>query len=179
MNKQTRGKQLLLACLVPVVILLGMCFTPFYTLMTGKEIILQTRPIDPTDLFRGDYVTLSYDAEEVPKELVEEEVINEMRDGRGGIKVYVTLKKKNGIDTPVKVSLVKPQSGVVYLKGTLDYIGDNRDQNEVAFIQYSLDKYFVEDNTGMDWEASSAKGEILAKAKVKNGYAILTGIEKK
>jgi uncharacterized membrane-anchored protein len=147
--------------------------------MTGKEIILQTKPIDPTDIFRGDYVTLSYDAEEVPKELVEEEVVNKIRDGRGGIKVYVTLKKKNGIDTPVKVSLVKPQSGAVYLKGTLDYIGDNRDQNEVAFIQYSLDKYFVEDNTGMDWEAASAKGKILAKAKVKNGYAILTGIEKK
>ncbi|OIK16495.1 hypothetical protein BIV60_04265 [Bacillus sp. MUM 116] len=179
MNKQTRGKQLIWACLVPVVILLGMCFTPIYTLMTGEEIILQTNPVDPSDLFRGDYVTLRYEAEEVPKKLVEKEVLNELKVGRGEIKVYVTLEKKNGIDTPVKVALVKPPAGTVYLNGTLDYIGENQDQNEVAFIQYSLDKYFVEDNTGTDWETASTKGEILAKAKVKNGYAILTGIEKK
>ncbi|MDR7001259.1 GDYXXLXY domain-containing protein [Neobacillus niacini] len=178
MNKQTRGKQLVFASLVPIVILLGMCFTPLYTLMTGKEIILQTIPVDPSDLFRGDYVTLRYEAEEVPKELVEAEVLDELKDGRGEIKVYVTLVKKNGIDTPVKVSLVKPEAGTLYLKGTLDYIGDNRDQKEVAFIQYSLDKYFVEDNTGTDWEAASTKGKILAKVKVKNGYAILTGIKK-
>jgi uncharacterized membrane-anchored protein len=26
-----------------------------------EEVLLQTRPVDPRDIFRGDYVTLSYD----------------------------------------------------------------------------------------------------------------------
>jgi uncharacterized membrane-anchored protein len=50
--------------------------------------------------------------------------------------------------------------------------------NEVAYIKYSMDKYFVEDNTGAAWEKASKNGEILAKVKVKNGYAILTDITK-
>ncbi|NET35099.1 MAG: GDYXXLXY domain-containing protein [Cyanothece sp. SIO1E1] len=32
-----------------------------YTQLTGKTIVLQTAPVDPYDLFRGYYVTLSYD----------------------------------------------------------------------------------------------------------------------
>lgn len=173
MNKRT--KQLLLACSVPVLILLGMCVTPVYTLLTGEEIILQTKPVDPSDLFRGDYVALSYEAEEVPKQLVEKEVVNELKDRWGELKVYVLLEKKHGIDTPSKVTLNKPKKGI-YLSGKLDYIGTNTNEEQVAFVQYSLDKYYVADNTGTEWEKASAKGEILAKIKVNNGYAILTDI---
>ncbi|CAH2715791.1 hypothetical protein BACCIP111895_02975 [Neobacillus rhizosphaerae] len=176
MNKRT--KQLILACLVPVLILLGMCFNPLLTLVKGEEITLQTIPVDPSDLFRGDYVTLRYDAEEVPKQLVEQEVLDEtMGWGRNRV-VYVLLEKKNGVHTPVKVTLHKPEKGI-FLKGNLDFIGTNRNGNEVAFIKYSLDKYYIEDNTGTEWEKASTKGEIWAKAKVNNGYAILTGIEMK
>ena len=32
-----------------------------YTLQTGKEVLLKTVPVDPRDLFRGDYVTLRYE----------------------------------------------------------------------------------------------------------------------
>ncbi|WML28919.1 GDYXXLXY domain-containing protein [Neobacillus sp. OS1-32] len=178
MHKRT--KQLIVACAVPVLILLGMCFQPLLTLFTGQEVTLQTKPVDPTDLFRGDYVILRYEAEEVPKELVETEVIKQLeRNGSWGIgeqNVYVVLKKKDGIDHPVKVTLNKPKNGV-FLKGKLDYIGTNGEGMEVAFIQYSLDKYYVEDNTGTKWEEASTKGQILAKAKVNNGYAILTDIE--
>jgi uncharacterized membrane-anchored protein len=175
MNKRT--KQLILACAVPVLILLGMCFNPLYTLINGEEVILQTKPVDPSDLFRGDYVTLRYQAEEVPEKLVDKKVLTLVKEGRGNLEIYVILKEKNGIHSPVKVTLNKPQNGV-FLKGKLDYTGTNMDGEQVAFIKYSMDKYFVEDNTGTDWEKASAKGEILAKVKVHNGYAILTDIMK-
>ena len=32
-----------------------------YSIATGTIVRLQTRPVDPNDFFRGDYVTLSYD----------------------------------------------------------------------------------------------------------------------
>jgi uncharacterized membrane-anchored protein len=172
-----RAKQLILACSVPLLILLGMCFTPLYTLLTGEEVILRTMPVDPSDVFRGDYVALRYEAEEVPKSLVEEKVISKVVGEHRSSAVYVVLKEQNGIYTPTKVTLDKPAGGV-YLKGVLNFIGTNMNGNEVAYIKYSMDKYFVEDNTGAAWEKASAKGEILAKVKVKNGYAILTGITK-
>lgn len=176
MNK--RIKQLLLACTLPVLILLGMAVIPLYTLLFGEEIILQTKPVDPSDLFRGDYVTLRYEAEEVPREMVEKEVLTELENGNGNITVYVLLEKKNGIHSPYNVVLQKPDEGK-YLKGNLQYIGPNIEQKEVAYISYSLDKYFVEDNTGLEWENASTKGEILAKVKVNHGYAYLIDIVKK
>lgn len=171
-------KQLIAACSVPVLILLGMCFTPVYTLAMGEEIMLQTIPVDPSDLFRGDYVTLRYEAEEIPKQLVEDSVMKEMETRWGALTVYVHLVEKNGIHTPSKVTLNKPTKGV-YLTGKLDYLGTNIKQEQVAYIQYNLDKYYVEDNTGTEWELASTQGQILAKIKVNNGYAILTDIEMK
>ncbi|WML42837.1 GDYXXLXY domain-containing protein [Neobacillus sp. PS3-40] len=170
MNKRT--KYLLLACAVPVLILLGMCVTPLYTIMNGDDILLQTRPIDPSDPFSGDYVSLQYEAEQVPQEMVETKIL---KDNQYGTKVYVLLKKKNGVHTPIKVTLEKPKKGI-YLKGVLNYIDD---REKLVYLQYSLDKYYVEDNTGTKWENAALKGGVRAKVKVKNGYAMLVGIEKK
>jgi uncharacterized membrane-anchored protein len=173
-----RAKQLLFACAVPVLILLGMTVTPLYTLINGDEILLQTVPVDPSNLFRGDYVALQYEAEEIPRDLVEKDVVTEIEAGEYNLTVYVLLEKKNGTHTPIKVSLNKPKSGI-YLKGKLEYLGSNDVKKSVAYLTYSLDKYFLEDNTGLEWEEASSKGEILAKVKVKNGYAYLVDIQKK
>jgi uncharacterized membrane-anchored protein len=175
-NKRT--KQLILAFAVPVIILVGMSLTPLFTILLGEEIILQTVPVDPTDLFRGDYVILRYEAEEVSKSLVDKDVVTELETGRHDLKVYVLLEKKNGIHTPTNVTLKRTEEGV-YLKGKLKYLRTNNKQEQVAYIEYSLDKYFLEDNTGHEWEKASAQGEILAKVKVKNGYAYLIDIQKK
>ena len=32
-----------------------------FTLKTGQEVLLKVQPVDPRDLFRGDYVVLRYD----------------------------------------------------------------------------------------------------------------------
>lgn len=173
MNK--RAKHLILACAVPIIILLGMCVQPLYTLLNGEEIMLQTRPVDPSDPFRGDYVNLSYEAEQVPIDRVDGAVVRKVQNGLGQVTVYVLLIKKDGIHTPSKVLLDEPAKGI-YLKGQVDYIGQNENQKNVAFIRYSLDKYFVEDNTGTSLETASTHGDLLAKVKVKNGYAYLTDI---
>lgn len=174
-----RAKQIIIACSVPVIILLGMCIQPLYTLLKGEEIILQTRPFDPSDPFRGDYVNLFYEAEQVSAELVDRADLKKIKDGLRQATVYVLLEKKNGVHTPVKATLKKPEKGI-YLKGKVNGIGPNGSQKEVVLIQYSLDKYFVEDNTGTDWERASTEGGLLAKVKVSpGGYAYLTDIIKK
>lgn len=176
MNK--RAKQLAAACSVPVLILLSMCIIPLYTMFNGKEMILQTKPLDPSDLFRGDYVILQYEAEEVPIKFVDEAVVKGLQNRWGELEVYVLMEKKDGVHTPIKVTLEKPTKGV-FLKGTLNYTDKDNNGQEIAFIQYNLDNYYLEDNTGTEWEKASAKGEILAKLKVNNGYAVLTDITTK
>jgi uncharacterized membrane-anchored protein len=176
MNK--RAKQMAAACSIPVLILLCMCIIPLYTLLNGEEVILQTKPVDPSDLFRGDYVTLQYEAEEVPIKFVEETVVKGLKNRWGELEVYVLMEKKDHVHTPIKVTLKKPDNGL-YLKGTLNYIDKDINGQEIAFIQYNLDNYFLEDNTGTEWEKASSKGEILAKLKVNNGYAVLTDITTK
>jgi uncharacterized membrane-anchored protein len=175
MNK---SKQLIAALAVPVLILVGMCFTPLYTLITGEDIILETVPVDPTDLFRGDYVTLRYAAEEIPKSLVGEEVLNKYQSDFRVTEVFVLLEKKGGVHAPSKVTLEEPEQGL-FLKGELQYIDKTMGGEEVAFIEYSLDRYYVEDNSGTEWEEASAQGDVLVKAKLKNGYAVLTDIMRK
>jgi len=181
MNKRT--KYLILASLVPILILLGMTVTPLYTLYKGKEIMLQTIPVDPSDPFRGDYVSLRFAVEEVPTGLVEKDILDQ-KDELYDARVYVSLKEQDGIYVPTRVSLDKPDKGI-YLKGNLQYFGrawdpvKQMETEEVAFIQYSIDKYFVEDNTGTEWEKASVKGEIVARAKVFNGYVYLIDIKTK
>ncbi len=174
-----RVKQLILACIVPLGILIGMTVTPLYTLMTGEEITLRTIPVDPTDLFRGDYVVLRYAAEEIPASLISNQIRKKLDNGQYDLKVYVSLEEQGGVHVPTDVRLTKPDTSL-FLKGTLNYIGPSWDGEvegeEVAFLSYSLDKYFVEDNTGLDLEEASRNGDILAKVKVKNGYAYLVDL---
>lgn len=181
MNKRT--KLLILACIVPILILIGMTVTPLYTLYKGKEIVLATIPVDPSDPFRGDYVSLRFEAEEVPLRLVDREVVDK-QNRLSGTRVYVCLTEVDGVYQPTKVTLEKPENGT-YLKGNFQYIGrawdpvNQKETDEVAFIEYSLDKYFVEDNTGLQWEKASMKGDILATVKIFNGYAYLIDIKLK
>jgi len=44
-----------------------------YTLRTGTEMILRIEPVDPRDLFRGDYVTLNYEISTLDLEKVQAE----------------------------------------------------------------------------------------------------------
>lgn len=81
------------------------------------------------------------------------------------------MEKKGGIHALRKVSLVEPEQGL-FLKGELQHIGKTMEGVEVAFIEYNLDRYYVGDNSGMEWEEASAKGKVLVKAKLKKGYAV-------
>ena len=50
-----------LVVLFQVLILGGMFAKAFYPMMVGKPVKLKVLPIDPRDLFRGNYVNLQYD----------------------------------------------------------------------------------------------------------------------
>jgi uncharacterized membrane-anchored protein len=58
-------------------------------LKSGREITLPTRPVDPRDIFRGEYVTLGYDISSLRKSTLPSEA--NFEDLRAGAPAYVTL----------------------------------------------------------------------------------------
>ncbi len=78
----------ILLVLLQVALLVGIIAYRQYWVATGEKILLRTAPVDPRDLFRGDYVSLRYEISELrlDKLNVEEEFIL-------GDKIYVVLEK--------------------------------------------------------------------------------------
>lgn len=174
----------LIGILIPFFILIFMTITPILTLSFGKTVILKTVPYDPTDAFRGDYVALSYDIESIDlaKFKKEDKIFSEFKNNdephpfydTNKSKVYVVLKTNSNIaEVDYVTSSKKNLENKTYLSGTIDYINSNGTANPQATIKYSLDSYFVPENTGKKLEDLSRKGLLKAKIKVRNGYAIL------
>lgn len=92
--------------------------------------LLQTRPVDPRDLLRGDYVILSYDISSLPKEWKPEDFPN----GRA----YVTLKPADKFWTIASVSPEWPKTGQPVLAAQLNG----------RTLLYDIEKYFVPEGMG-------------------------------
>jgi len=166
----TKKKTFLLAVLIPLLILSMMTIKPQATLLFGQQIALETKAFDPTDLFRGDYVAISFAISDIPKSKVtlpSDKVNNKT--------LYVSLKQEGIYYVIDQVSENKPKQGV-YLRGKFQ---DRYNPNGVVdqySVDYSLDKYFLEQGSGQDLQQESSTGGLVATVKVLGGYGVLTGI---
>lgn len=118
-------------------------------LQNGKEVRLAVIPVDPHDLFRGDYVVLNYDASLMKSDVVP-------NDGRFGLgdTAYVSL----GADgKPTRMDHARPASGT-FLKGT---VSDATDVTTCSSgvtscrtyrVDYNLEQFFVPEGTGRELE---------------------------
>jgi uncharacterized membrane-anchored protein len=69
--KARERKVLLVTVVAQLVILVGMIALRALPLVTGKTVLVRVQPVDPRDLFRGDYVILSYDFSRTPSQGIE------------------------------------------------------------------------------------------------------------
>jgi len=68
----------LLCILMPIVILILILMSSYYIILFGEEIILKAAPVDPRDVFRGDYIELKYEIENIREnQLKDIEIIND------------------------------------------------------------------------------------------------------
>lgn len=168
---------------IPLLILVGMTVMPLMTLMYGQEIMIKTRPVDPRDVFRGDYVVLSYDINELPIDRVPtvfktEDQWEKLRQ----VPLYVLLKKEGPFYVVDSATFERPAQGI-YLRGFFQYpvwsqtvTGTGSSSMSGIQVTYNLDQYFVPENTGTTLEELSRKGQLIASVKVWNGYSSLIGI---
>ena len=130
-----------------LVILIGFIAVKEFTLLTGQEVLLKTRPVDPRDLFRGDYVTLRYEISTLDLSRVAAEATT----FKTGDTIYVSLRIQEGYGLPAMVGS-KPQENGVYVKGTVRDVLDSR-----IFVEYGIESYFVPEGRGRQIEHARGK----------------------
>ena len=121
-----------------------------WVVMTGETVYLRTAPIDPRDIFRGDYVRLDYQASTFS--------LPEMRDGlaekeakRGDV-VYVPLELgARDLVKPRFVTDIEPESPP-YLRGFVRHQWRGRKDRSTLQVKYGLEQYFVEQGKGLQIE---------------------------
>lgn len=138
-----------------------------FTLQTGDEILLKTRPVDPRDLFRGDYVVLRYDI----STLTTDDLSYKGADFKEGDKVYVLLNvDDNQIGSLLNIDTDKPKVGT-FIKGVVKGIDEN-----ILNVEYGIESYFVPEGEGKIIEKDL--GKIYTKVSVDNfGNAVIKSLE--
>lgn len=115
-----------------------------WTLATGTPVVLETRPVDPRSLFRGDYVRFTYALGQLPADLPG--ISPELKRGDT---VYVVLQKGDPYWRPVSVHAAMPEAGIdqVVIKGK---VADTRfaTMPRGLFIHYGIEDYFVPEGEG-------------------------------
>lgn len=156
-----------------------------YTLRTGTEIILKTEPVDPRDLFRGDYVTLNYEISTLDLDEVQaEDPYFEYND-----RIYLALELENGYGVPKKI-YKNPPDDELYIKGTVkELIYDWEAYEDSATteepylkelrIEYGIESYFVPEGRGLEIESQQWTGREGVSVKVvvdKYGNAVIKSL---
>jgi len=125
-----------------------------WTLNTGTLVVLETQPIDPRSLFRGDYVRLNYKISELKPQALAGD--NEFR--RHDL-LYLVLEPGDPYWQPVSVHRRSPSLGgdQVAIRGEVQYINHrgrfDGAANEIEPIQvmqvrYGIESYFVPEGEG-------------------------------
>ncbi|MDZ5472456.1 GDYXXLXY domain-containing protein [Bacillus sp. 31A1R] len=181
MNRRAPNKLFFLSLLIPVAVLCSMLMKPLQATTFGDEVVLATIPIDPRDLFYGDYVILDLEIDQVEETLLDEELRKEVHNStyENQITVYVLLKEgSGGIYTVDRVSKDRPEG--IFIKGKMeDYLNEDIENQGRKFvhIHYGLDRFYVEEGTGLELEEQAREGKVLVSVKIYNGYALLTNIK--
>jgi uncharacterized membrane-anchored protein len=120
-------------------------------LSSGREITLPIVPVDPRDLFRGEYVRLGYDVGTVPIRLLEGPRPRENEA------FYVVLEKKpDGAWQTVKIASSFPQETSpdrVVLKARATYWPAPQSSSAATVrVRYGIESYFVPEGQGKKLE---------------------------
>ncbi|MBS3098392.1 GDYXXLXY domain-containing protein [Candidatus Woesearchaeota archaeon] len=161
-----KKKLFLLIGLFWVIIIFGFVAFKEFTLQTGEEVLLKTRPIDPRDLFRGDYVILAYEISTLDVNSLQKDVADFKQDN----KVYVSLNKVDNYGIPSGVYTNKPKEGL-FLKGTVKNVQGGR-----LSMEYGIESYFVPEGRGREIERYSGRNLDVKVAIDKLGNAVIKGV---
>lgn len=137
-----------IAVLVQCALLVLMVADRVQILREGTEVTLQTQPVDPRDLLRGDYVVLRYDISQLPAG----HLAGKPADARNPLVFVKLAPNAEGLYTAVSVHAepVPVAAPEVLIRGRVSYsCGSNvRTFCDKLTIKYGLERYFVPEGEG-------------------------------
>ena len=145
-------------------------------LKSGREITLPIVPVDPRDLFRGEYVRLGYAVGTVPVRLLEGPAPRENEA------FYVVLEKKpDGVWQSVKVASSMPQETSpdrIVLKARAAYAWPMHGSADASVrVRYGIESYFVPEGQGKKLEALAREKKLATLVAVDTrGNAAIKGL---
>jgi uncharacterized membrane-anchored protein len=128
-----------------VIVVLGFTVREETFLRTGAEILVQSRPVDPRDPLRGDFIILAYDFERV----TESEAPGAIWCCRGRQNAYVWMRLVGDYHEPYRVTSVLPSradrpEGTVVLRGNVEQSSDR----ELSLSFTNINQVFVPQGQG-------------------------------
>jgi uncharacterized membrane-anchored protein len=163
---------LLIAAAAQIVVLVGMIGLHSLPLLRGKTVLLQVRPVDPRDLFRGDYVTLTYEFSRLPLNAIPRlpnENAGESARMQGRTLYLQLVPEADGIHYRGGAYSLTPPAEGLFLRGTLT--GWNQ-------IDFGIDRFFVQEGTGHKYDEAIRNRRLWAQVAVApDGQAMVTGLK--
>jgi uncharacterized membrane-anchored protein len=147
-------------------VLSGMVIKAALPLWTGQEIKVNTVPVDPRSLFRGNYARLRYEFNEVSGRYFKDE--GELRVGDV---VYITLESnEENLYEFADAHLEKPKAPV-FLRGRIasQRFGDKDDASYQ--IRYGIDAFFAPKEKALSLEKDLRTGGIATLMIASDGRA--------
>jgi uncharacterized membrane-anchored protein len=157
-------------------VLAGMVIDRVRLLKTGREIVLPIVPVDPRDLFRGEYVRLGYDISTVPTRLLEGPAPGQNDP------FYVVLEKNAaGAWLPIKIVRDMPREAspdrIVLKARTLHGWRIDPAHETSVQLRYGIEGYFVQEGRGRQLEDLSRQQKLAALVAVDaGGNAAIKGL---
>jgi len=148
---------------------------------TGRTVWIRTAPIDPRDLFRGDFVRLNYQLNRVTDSELSGDLVTSARRSAGEVVYSVLRETENGLVELDHATDACPEAGL-FLKGrtTHDW-GFRRRRGQVLTVKYGIETYFVEQGAGLEMESKrGSRGGVQVPLEVEvavggDGTAIIKG----
>lgn len=156
------GAAILLQCAILVL----MVADRVRILREGREVTLQTRPVDPRDLLRGDYVVLGYDISQVAAGALAGQPTAE----RNPVMFVKLAPDANGLYQAVSVHAepVTVTAPEVLIRGRIVYScgSTSRTFCDTLQIRYGLESYFVPEGEGKKLEQARNQQKLRVVAAV-------------
>lgn len=167
------GRRLILAALVVALAQIGfltwMILGRAAILRDGREVLLKVEPVDPRDLFRGDYVRLGYDISRVPMAIVTNPPPGE--DWLAGERViYVRLARgDDGYWHASSASFDAPAAAAeqedVDIRGTVE-AGQTLTADGMLRVTYGIERFYVPEGEGRVIEQDMGQGRYGLKVSI-------------
>jgi uncharacterized membrane-anchored protein len=140
---------------------LGTVATQEHRLRSAPTVLLETQPVDPRDLLRGDYVILNYKISQIPLKLFAPTQTEALP---AGCAVYVVIERRGQFHEAVSASLALPESGShqTVILGTVDSSWGPGGTGTPVRLRYGLERYYVAEGTG------NPAGKLTVEAAVSN-----------